>query len=397
MVSKETYVNATYTLTWPGHPTTSGGLRIRGRGDSSWDMWHPDWPLLTNGAYPPKKPYRLNFDVATAPLGLSATQRNWALLADYYDTSKIKNPFAFTLAQRMSGLHWSAEFRHVEVTLNGNYIGLYLLTDLVRVESGRIDFPKASGSSGLALTGLYLFELTVNVDGVGWSNDPGFITSRGMPVAYDDPDGQNTAQAAYLQSFMEEFEDRLYSADWLSPTTGYKPLIDLLSFADWYWINELIMQTETLNPKSVKMYKTRDTADTPGKIYCSSPWDHDLTFGADWPNDIPIERTRTPQGWIVRTGGFWFPRLIQDPEFAALLVSRWAALKQALVDMGGIAGWFDKFYGGDVGQAILRDRDHWDSIDGGVLTPGNLSLSGERDYAVSWLTDRVAWIDSQMA
>lgn len=392
VVSKETYINATYALTWPGHGATSGALRIRGRGDSSWLMWHPDWPAMPIGTYPPKKPYRLNFNTATAPLGMRASQRNWGLLADYYDTSKAKNAYAFALARRLSGLPWVAECRHVEVTLNGDYRGLYLLTDLARVEAGRVAAPAASGSSGLSMTGTHLVELTISAP----DPDPGFVTSRGTPVAYDDPDGSNPAQAAYIQSWFEEFEDRLYGPSWLDPAAGYAPLIGARSFADWYWVNELVAQKDAANPKSVKMYKARDTPQEAGRLYFSTPWDHDLSFGADWPDAYPVERTRPPEGWMLRDQAFWFPRLMEDPAFAALVRERWEAVHSAILDLGGIAGWFDRFYFRDVGAAILRDRERWADEDGGVLTPGEITLGGERDYMVEWLSARVAWIDANV-
>lgn len=388
ITSKDTYISGTYTLKAPGITALTGSLQIRGRGNTTWELWHADYPN-----YPPKKPYRLNFATAIAPLGMTAQQRNWGLLAEFFDTSKVKNAFAFTLAQRMSGLEWAAEYRHVEVVLNGVYIGVYLLCDLARIETGRIAPPKASGSSGINMTGTYLFELDTYWD---WDNEPGFYTSRGLAVAFDDPDGSNSSQAAYLESYLNEFETRLYGSSWLDAEEGYATMIDSTSFADWYWVNELIMQLEVSHPKSVKMYKKRDSSTERGKLGFSTPWDHDLTLGADWPDEYPVERNLGPEGWYVRTQGWWFIRLVQDPAFVSLLNERWAALMLVIEDMGGIDQWFDNFFGGDIAQALIRDREYWSTIPGGLQTPGAFSPNEESEYVKQWVKDRITWIDSQI-
>ena len=165
--SKETYVPGTYTITdTDGGVVHSGALNIKGRGNTTWNQ--------------PKKPYRLQLASKTALLGMSASQKNWALLANYLDHAKVNTHLAYTLGARLSGLTWTPQYRVVEVVLNGDYLGLYQLCDLVRMESGRLDEDPPDADTGSGLTGTYLLEAD-NKEQPGYpgeSDDPGWATSR---------------------------------------------------------------------------------------------------------------------------------------------------------------------------------------------------------------------------
>ena len=63
--------------------------------------------------------------------------RNWALLADYFDRSLMRNKLALSLGTSSvfsEGLKWTPSGQHVEVYLNDDYIGVYLLTEDIRID-----------------------------------------------------------------------------------------------------------------------------------------------------------------------------------------------------------------------------------------------------------------------
>lgn len=107
VVSKEQYLNARFALLEPGGatPLMEIGTRIRGRGNSTWEM--------------AKKPYRLNFDSASTVLGMPS-ESDWNLLADYADKSLLRNATALCLGQRMDMPH-TPQYRPVELILNDVY------------------------------------------------------------------------------------------------------------------------------------------------------------------------------------------------------------------------------------------------------------------------------------
>ncbi len=381
VVSRVDYVNGSYTLRGLDEYLT-GTLRIRGRGHSTWDL--------------EKKPYRLNFDVAIAPLGMTATQKNWALLANHLDPSKIRNAFAFTVGQAMDGLEWTPQFRPLEVYLNGDYLGLYQITDLVRVEAGRLSLTKATGTTGLALTGGYLLERDLHYLVTG---DPGFTTPRATTIAFDDPDGTSATQAAYLQDWIEDFEDRLFAGSWLDPVEGYAARLDVDSFVDWYWVNELVKTWDAPQDLSGKCYKKRDAPGVPGRLFGGPLWDFDLSFGMRWsvedgsaptnslaPEGWHVRESEFPEGWYEEHVAVWTPRMFEDPAFSAAVEARWATLAAVLDDLDPEA-WIDAQIA-DVAEAMQRDATRWDY---------ELDVTQEAATAKAWISDRITWIAAEMA
>ena len=107
-----------------------GRGRIRGRGNSTW-IWYP------------KKPYRIKLDEKASVLGLDAN-KDWVLLANYRDPTHLMNTFVFEMGYGLN-MPFTNHTRYVEVTLNGDYIGLYQLTEQIEVGKSRVDIGKKKG------------------------------------------------------------------------------------------------------------------------------------------------------------------------------------------------------------------------------------------------------------
>ncbi len=86
ILSKETYVNASFTLTGDGITAVEGDTEIRGRGNSTW-AWD-------------KKPYRLKLSSSTEILGMPAS-KHWVLLANYADKTLMRNDIAFMFSRSL--------------------------------------------------------------------------------------------------------------------------------------------------------------------------------------------------------------------------------------------------------------------------------------------------------
>ena len=107
-----------------------GRGRIRGRGNSTWE-WYP------------KKPYRLKFDEKAEILGLAA-DKDWVLLANYRDPTHLMNTFVFEMGAGL-GVPYPNHTRYVELTVNGDYKGLYQLTEQVEQGKNRVNIDKNEG------------------------------------------------------------------------------------------------------------------------------------------------------------------------------------------------------------------------------------------------------------
>ncbi len=131
--SKDYYVRSTVTLSncHENYAFTDAPAGIRVRGNST--------------AAAPKKPYRLKFDEKQGMLGLTGNRefRSWCLMADYFDGSMLRTFGTFKFAKAlMKGEYFSADCTHVEIYLNGQYQGVYLLCDQTQMNKGRINIPE---------------------------------------------------------------------------------------------------------------------------------------------------------------------------------------------------------------------------------------------------------------
>ena len=94
----------------------------------------------------PKFPLRIKFEEERAMCGLNDghEMKNWVLLAEYNDSSLLRNSTAFCIARSLYSTtgNYASDFRNVEVYLNGEYYGLYVLAEQQQVNQYRIDIPE---------------------------------------------------------------------------------------------------------------------------------------------------------------------------------------------------------------------------------------------------------------
>ena len=129
---KEDYVNCTINVDHPDDKWDYEGTgRIRGRGNSTW-LWYD------------KKPYRIKLDEKASIVGLAA-EKDWVLLANFRDPTHMMNTFVFELG-RVMGLPYTNHSRFMEVNLNGEYIGLYQLTEQIEQGKNRVAVDDMEGT-----------------------------------------------------------------------------------------------------------------------------------------------------------------------------------------------------------------------------------------------------------
>ena len=124
----------------------AGQIKVRGNGTAQYD----------------KKPYRIKFAKKQTMFGLNDDLRakSWVLLAEYTDRTMLKNATAFSLARKILGEdgYYVSDCMFVEVYLNDEYNGLYLLAEQQQVNEGRIEVAKSSEKNPTTKTG-YLVEM----------------------------------------------------------------------------------------------------------------------------------------------------------------------------------------------------------------------------------------------
>ncbi|MFT3884912.1 MAG: CotH kinase family protein [Flavobacteriales bacterium] len=299
----------------------------------------------------PKKSYGFELrdaqgsSIDASILGMPAGS-DWTLIANYAERSMLNNALTYGLGQGMG--RYAPRWQHVEVVLNGEYIGVFLLTEKIKRGSDRVNIAKLRSTdvSGDAVTGGYI----VKVD---WPDDDPFWYSSHAPVAhpdgqrirfvYDYPKAPEPEQRAYIQAYVDSFETALAGPDFMDPQIGYRHYADASTFIDLFLVNELSRNVDAYR-LSTFLYK--DRASKGGRLKMGPLWDYDTGWGnADYchGNDIT--------GWAYRFSDvcpndqmqmpFWWERLMQDAGFTDSLRCRWEELREGLFATDRLHAWCD--------------------------------------------------------
>ena len=394
IVSKETYLSATFTLTNPAvgpDPAALNG-RIRGRGNTTWGQ--------------PKNPYKIQFTDDASYAGIPdflgmKKNRNWALLADYFDRSLLRNKLALSLGSSSvfsDGLKWAPSGQHVEVYLNDDYVGVYLLTEDIRVDPARLNIKKMSASPTVNdLDGGYLAEVDFRLDCYNQGDiNLQLITPQGAPICINTPDESAITQnqLSFIKNLLVSTEQDLYGVN-------DTQRINLQSFVDWYLLNELFRNVDAAFGSSVYMWKDTDGA--------ANAQDRLLNMGPIWDFDRAAGNANYSDGWktegchVNHPGSFlgrsnwpnWLAQLSGNSGFVDLVIARWRQKRPALQTF--INSSIDT-YASRIDEGQQRNFGRW-PIFGVQLTNYYVfnSYAEEVAFMKKFLNERMAWLDKAYA
>ena len=210
----------------------------------------------------PKKPYKIKFDKKQEILGLSGKYKNWVLLANYLDKALIRILLAFKIS-KIIGLEFTPRCEPVDLIMNGNFKGNYLICDQIEVKEGRVDIEEITEDDE---TGGYLIE----IDARAASEEKYFTTNKGIiiEIKYPDSDDITQAQEQYIKQFMDILEKNAYN--------GNLTYIDLDSFYKYFLMQEFCADIDIVLSS---FYLTKRKGDD--KLYFGPVWDYDRAFDND--------------------------------------------------------------------------------------------------------------------
>ena len=240
------YVPAQITITDTDGAALSDAVNLKVRGNS------------TAMAHVTKKSFNFKFAKKKNVLGMGGGKK-WALLANCFDPTLLRNYLVFDLAHEL-GLEYTSEQRFVEVWLDGSYRGCYTLYEPVQEGKDRVDIDIESNDGMKDF--LLEYEASRTEDGVS------YITAGGMRFALSDPDEPTDEQTAYAQAIMQDIAEPLRTGD----EAAIREKLDIASFAKFYLLNEYA-KTGDFGLSSVFFYY-KD-----GMLYAGPPWDYDLALG----------------------------------------------------------------------------------------------------------------------
>ena len=211
-----------------------------------------------------KKPYTINFDEKTTFLDMPCNDKKWTLIPNMYDKSLLRNILGFKMSF-IFGLKFSPSCRFVDLILNGNYRGNYLICDKIEVKKDRVNITNIDKTciEETEISGAYLMQGTATKSGGGEI----FKTNKGLALTYEYPDIDDIleVQKTYINNKLNEIEAKCFEDNVEN--------IDLESFVKYFLIEEFSANQDCIF-NSFFFYKERGD----DKIYFCSVWDFDLAF-----------------------------------------------------------------------------------------------------------------------
>lgn len=268
-----------------GETVKYDGVELKGRGNATW-AWD-------------KRPYQIKFEQKTDVLGMGRA-RKWYLLANYRDETNLRTETAFYL-EAMLGMEPAMEGRFVELYMDGDYQGLYYLTQAVEVSKNVVNLNSPLG-------------VLVELDNIyGW-DEKFYKTGNGDVLTIKDAADKDRADEA-MEGFLTEYNE-LELALQAGNYARVAELIDVESWAKYYLLSEF-----TVDPDAywTSFYMYKDGPED--KIHAGPGWDYDMALAnRNWGNWLG-EQLYSPTETMVRrnelTPDLWLARGGAEEEFVA--------------------------------------------------------------------------------
>ena len=348
-----------------GSASTPLPATIKGRGNWTWSAFE-------------KKPYKLKFDVKQKVLGMP-NNRHWCLMACADDwLGFLKMPAGLRIS-RAVGLRWTPRTVPVELVLNGQYQGLYFLTEHVRIAKNRVNIHEQADQETHpdSITGGWLVE----IDNYPSEGNIRFTEGNGqhVMVSLREPEVLSQQQRSYLENQLYTLNDALYQGLTTNDQRPLHQILDLDEAAKYYLVQELMEDCESYHG-SCFLYKDRDSLGVADK------W----KFGPVW--DFGNAYDRHQETWIYVNPSFaqyWIGQLATWPEFQQAVQEQWWIFYHQYKDSvrSDMRAFADK-----IEAAAKNDAKVWG---GSQNYRDNSNFSDVRDRYFRRYDWRVQWLYSQ--
>ena len=227
--------------------TTAKPDYLRGRGNSTWGK--------------DKKPFNLYLGQAADLLGMDRAEE-WVLLANAYDKTNLRNKLIQDFAGSIGPYDgFACDCQYVDLFVNGEYFGLYLLSEKVEAAYHRL----GPGRNDV----LFALHQPQKVDNfksaIKWNDE--------VYVEIHWPEAPGTEQIDRLRERLMAFQTSANSSDGqMEDTLGR--YIDYDSWAGKFLVDQIFSNCDAMIDSSYFWFNPEDS-----KIYAGPCWDYDLTAG----------------------------------------------------------------------------------------------------------------------
>ena len=321
-------------------------------------------------------------------------ENSWILDAMGIDRLRMRNRVCFDIWEEYSHTMWDTSFGNrngtvgtmVEVFVNGDYNGIYHLSD--KINRQLLNLRKAKVNS----------DSTVTIKGVLYKGKNGLITNTLMEYE------QASVDTTMWNSFELQYPEDYPCQD------AWQPLMDIIDFNgtttdqyfaehynEWYYTSNLVDYWCLLVAFNIMDMPYKNTfLSTPdinfGHQYMLSPWDLDASLGRDYNGKVA--------NYTAEFGrlNFYAPfnRLIAGniDNFKGKIASRWAELTQTSLSPANLESHINAIAQRFVESgAWQREYERWQ----GTRVAINANINSEINYVKGWYGRNYNYISTGMA
>lgn len=336
-------------------------LTIRGRGNSSWEM--------------PKKSYKIEFAKKQTMLGMPK-DKDWALIANYADKTLMKNYLMYHLSADL-GAYYAPRCEFAELYLNGEYLGVYLLTETIKIGKNRVNIPKDNESYIVEFDDKYQKNEQVIFSNVLEKN------GAGTPFRIHEPKNASDSTLLIIQNQIRKFEKFIRDIR-SGQQNNVEQWIDVDEYLNHYWAQEFSKNPDAPFYTSVYFSWTKN-----GSLRMGPVWDFDLAFGGHFKDYLIY-----PQDWYI-IDSYWNKYIFQDSLISQTRFSYWNKNKKHFLS---ILDNSDSVFV-LLEKAAKNNFKKWNILKNTNYKYHRVAYNNYResvDDLKLWVRQRIEWIDSHL-
>ncbi len=369
----------------------AGPISIKSRGSSS--QWFPALPysLSTKDI--------TGTDSDAVVLGMPS-DHSWILYEPWDDKSMMRNVLTYKLSNEMGD--YAVRTHYVELVIDGDYRGVYVLEEKISRGPNRVAVPKLSATDTAlpTISGGYIVSVDKNADASNsWVSGilpcPTATSPTIFQYIYPKAANINTQQKAYIAAYIDSFQQAADTANLYDTLHGYRHFIDVPSFIDQSLLQEVGRNVDGYR-LSTYFHKGRE-----GKLMGGPIWDFNLAYGnADyyngwdpntWQWDFPCPNS---DPFLLPA---WWQKMLTDTNYVQEMKCRYTLLRHDVLDTLRMAHYIDSV-ANVLSVPQTRHYTRWPIM--GIYTWPNYyvgaTYADEINYLKTWLNSRIRFMDSTL-
>jgi hypothetical protein len=306
-------------------------------------------------------------------------RRKIVLISTFDDNSYIRQRLAYDLWNRLDPGHIQIKTYSAVVFLDGEYFGLYTVSDHVDgflmedhgySQDGNL-YKAVNHDANFALTSIQ------NGGAPKGSLHDGYVKKEGLPL-----EGEPGAFAD-----LEDLVSFIATSDSPAFLSQIGSRIDRRDYEDWWIYVTFIMADDSAGKNS---YHYHDPVSN--GVFRYAPWDFNASFGQTWQTE------REPAGMYVDYHGMnlLFERFLSEPSIGDPLRARYDEVLHGAYELGALQGIVDG-YVARIDASARRDEAMWADAYrsyGGWSWRGDFTTYEEEiAYVKAWLSERWQYQD----